>query len=298
MEYTSVIVTYNRKKLLVEAIQSLLTQTEQPKYIVIIDNASTDGTKEMVEQSFSDKRILYDRLNTNQGGSAGYYFGLRKTMELDAEWISISDDDAIFTPEFFAAINAGVKKYGSQNAFSGGVFLENGQLDALHRENIKNNNYLTVSPIERSEYEKDFSYDIFSFVGIVLNKQTVEKAGLPEKKYFIKFDDFEYALRCREVVPFINLANAKVIHKTTDPGRDVSVWKEYYVMRNRILSLEKHRGKALKIRLYEVYFLLRKLFAILLFKQRIKNAGALVRTYLQGFHDGVSRKYDNQSFLP
>ena len=58
MEYTSVIVTYNRKKLLVEAIQSLLTQTEQPKYIVIIDNASTDGTKEMVEQSFSDKRIL------------------------------------------------------------------------------------------------------------------------------------------------------------------------------------------------------------------------------------------------
>ena len=72
MEYTSVIVTYNRKKLLVEAIQSLLTQTEQPKYIVIIDNASTDGTKEMVEQSFSDKRILYDRLNTNQGGSAGY----------------------------------------------------------------------------------------------------------------------------------------------------------------------------------------------------------------------------------
>lgn len=51
------VVTYNRKELLVECINALLKQTE-PVDLMIIDNASTDGTKEKI-QNLSVKKKLF-----------------------------------------------------------------------------------------------------------------------------------------------------------------------------------------------------------------------------------------------
>ncbi|WP_262338448.1 glycosyltransferase [Lactiplantibacillus plantarum] len=47
-----VIVTFNRKALLAEAIESVLTQPEAPEYVFVIDNASTDGTEAFIQQQF------------------------------------------------------------------------------------------------------------------------------------------------------------------------------------------------------------------------------------------------------
>lgn len=48
---TAVVVTYNRKTLLKECIESLLAQTYKNLDILVIDNASTDGTEDFVKKS-------------------------------------------------------------------------------------------------------------------------------------------------------------------------------------------------------------------------------------------------------
>ena len=47
--YLSVIVTYNRKDKLKKAIECLKKQTFKPEKIIIIDNASTDGTQDILK---------------------------------------------------------------------------------------------------------------------------------------------------------------------------------------------------------------------------------------------------------
>src|SRR5690348_10815757 len=60
----AVVVTYNRRTLLETCLKSLFAQSEPPSRIVLIDNASNDGTKEWLEASglSRDPRIAYTRL--------------------------------------------------------------------------------------------------------------------------------------------------------------------------------------------------------------------------------------------
>lgn len=296
-----VIVTFNRKALLAEAIESVLTQPEAPEYVFVIDNASTDGTEAFIQQQFDfdDQHLVYVRCQQNLGGSAGFATGIRLALQTDCDWISISDDDAIFQTDYFAAMRRAIVTQPQQGVFSGSVLLPNGHHDAMHREMITNSQTLTVKPIAEADYAQDFKYDIFSFVGILMSRGIVERIGLPEQDYFIRFDDFEYALRARKYGQFLNVHDALVLHKTTYTRTAIAPWKEYYVMRNRLASLFKHRGQTRVTCWYARRFLARKLFAILLFRDRWGQAEPLIKAYVQGYRDGWhDRLGRNQDYLP
>src|SRR5690348_6136880 len=68
---TVAIPTYNRAEYLHEAIDSVLAQSFSDFVLVVSDNASTDGTRELVE-SYDDPRITYLRHDVNQGWIANF----------------------------------------------------------------------------------------------------------------------------------------------------------------------------------------------------------------------------------
>ena len=76
----AVVVTYNRKTLLEQAVKCLLQQT-CPCDILIVDNASTDGTNELIN-TFTDQRISYYNTGKNIGGAGGFNIGMKKAVEL------------------------------------------------------------------------------------------------------------------------------------------------------------------------------------------------------------------------
>ena len=108
MKYQSVIVTYNRKDKLIEAIDSLLNQKIQPIRIILIDNHSTDGTEERLKEEglLDNSKVVYLRMPKNYGGSGGFYYGIKEAMKYDDfEFLSLSDDDAIYRSNFFELIS-------------------------------------------------------------------------------------------------------------------------------------------------------------------------------------------------
>ena len=70
-----VVVTFNRKELLLRLLKRLVEQSFQPNKIIVIDNASTDGTPDYVSEFVSahEQLIHYCRLKTNTGGSGGFH---------------------------------------------------------------------------------------------------------------------------------------------------------------------------------------------------------------------------------
>ena len=73
----AVVVTYNRKDLLTENIQCLLAQKPEVPEIIIIDNHSTDGTKEAVQRFIDAEQIQYCDTGANLGGAGGFSFGIK-----------------------------------------------------------------------------------------------------------------------------------------------------------------------------------------------------------------------------
>ena len=84
---TIAIVTFNRSALLTRLLDSITVMDPKPGHVVIVDNASTDDTTEVVESyreriGASGTEIVYRRLDTNTGGSGGFSEGMRIAYEL------------------------------------------------------------------------------------------------------------------------------------------------------------------------------------------------------------------------
>ena len=96
MTTVSVIIpTYNRAHLIGRALQSVLDQTVCDLEVIVVDDASTDGTQEVV-QSFRDPRIIFLRQSENSGASAARNAGMK---EAKGEYIAFLDSDDEWMPQ-------------------------------------------------------------------------------------------------------------------------------------------------------------------------------------------------------
>ena len=93
-----VIVTFNRLEKLKKTLTCFKEQDLSPKYVLVVNNNSSDGTKEFLETWKKDDNCQFKKMviheKENLGGSGGFHVGLEKAKEMDAEWIWVSDDDA------------------------------------------------------------------------------------------------------------------------------------------------------------------------------------------------------------
>lgn len=88
----AVVVTYNRLELLKRCIKGLQSQTLKDFDILIVNNGSTDGTKEWIDSL--SKEIL--RIHQgNLGGAGGFYAGQKYGYDNGYEWIWMMDDDGV-----------------------------------------------------------------------------------------------------------------------------------------------------------------------------------------------------------
>ena len=97
----AVVVTCNRKELLSECLMALARQAVD---ILIIDNASTDGTNQCVKnfiQAYKktpqSNKVMYKRLKKNTGGAGGFFNGIKLAVRMNYDYVWIMDDDTIVT---------------------------------------------------------------------------------------------------------------------------------------------------------------------------------------------------------
>ena len=247
MKIGVVIVTYNRKNELKKALELFDGQTCQPEYVMVINNASTDGTEEVLEQ-WKEKAAGYKRLavhmESNAGGSGGFYEGLRRAREMDAEWIWVSDDDAF--PESDALEQA--EKYLTEHedrlselsAICGAV-INQGKIDTEHRKRYYPKGIGIVEEwVSKEEYKKrSFALNAFSYVGTIISRQKLEEAGLTNKDYFIWWDDTEHSLRLSKVGKILCVPAIRIRHDVEKTALTVN-WKTYYGFRNMTDMYRRH----------------------------------------------------------
>ncbi len=94
IEVSTIIPTYNRRELVIRAIDSVLAQTHRIDEIIVIDDGSIDGTGEALRERYGD-RIRYVR-QANAGVSAARNHGLRLAK---GRYIALLDSDDEWLPE-------------------------------------------------------------------------------------------------------------------------------------------------------------------------------------------------------
>lgn len=242
-----VVVTYNRKMLLKENIEALLNQTYKNHDILIIDNASNDGTAELVE-NLKDDRIIYKNTGKNLGGAGGFAYGLKVAVQLGYEYAWVMDDDSIPEKDALNSLMDKAKSIDNNFSFLASlVYWTDGSIFPMNFPALehKKKNFKQFDMIRKFKLTPILSC---SFVGCFVNLKYVEKVGLPISEFFIYGDDVEFTERLRKEAKAYLDIDSVIVHKsptTTSveiaraPSERIS--RFYYQSRNRMyMARKKH----------------------------------------------------------
>lgn len=189
----AVVVAYNRRDLLETALNALLHQTFPLTRIHVVDNASEDGTSDMVRQRFPVVRL--HQLDVNTGGAGGFAAGLAFALDDGADLVWLMDDDTIASPTALEELIAVREKYGqpAPAAVASRVLWRDGRDHPMNTPRIRPG----VSPVERSAAVSVGCLPMrsASFVSVLVDADAVREVGLPQADFFLWNDDFEFSTR-------------------------------------------------------------------------------------------------------
>ena len=260
MNFGVVLVTYNRLDKLKIALECYEKQTYLPKKMIVVNNASNDGTEEFLKIWSSKKSKIQKEvinLSENTGGSGGFYEGLKRSLKTNLDYVWVSDDDAFPENDCFEIANAYLLENKSKDISAVcGTVMNRGKIDYAHRRRLyKGLFFVFQSFVSKKEYEKEsFELNLFTYVGTFINVKKMKKVGVTEKDYFIYCDDTEHSYRLSTVGKIICLPSIKIIHDgPISNGRDGVTWKLYYGIRNTIDFVKRSFPKRYYYS-YKLYF--------------------------------------------
>ena len=207
----AVVVTYNRKELLKECINALLKQDYDNCDVLIVDNASTDGTKEYIKNELKNKRVHYSNTGSNLGGAGGFNYGIKEAYKIGCDYIWIMDDDCIVHNDSLTKLLAADKKLNGDYGFlSSKVLWKDNTICKINIQKTKMTKWL-------KDYNTNYQPIVLaSFVSLFLKKEVVEEFGLPIKEFFIWTDDWEYTRRISKNKKCYYISDSIVTHKSKE----------------------------------------------------------------------------------
>lgn len=288
MRCAAVVVTYNRKALLETCLEHLLAQSI-PCDVLLVDNASTDGTGAWA-QAFvaSHETVHYRNTDTNLGGAGGFNFGMRWAVESGYSHVWIMDDDTLPEEDALKELLEADELLGGEYGFLSSVVLwTDGCECRMNRQKLKKAYYERVELLEHGMILAEQA----TFVSCLFRAETITRAGLPIKEFFIWGDDIEYTRRLsvRMRLPCYLVGKSRVIHAmkenngssiATDVPERIGRYNYAFRNENYLYRKEGIRGFVF----YTAKCAL-NLLRILRFAKdhRLKRCAIIIKQYICGF---------------
>mgnify|MGYP000769273769 FL=1 len=204
----AIVVTYNRRDLLIECVDALRKYSPETD-IIVVNNASTDGTEDALQEYIRKNQIIYFNTGANIGGAGGFNYGLKVAYQLEYKYFWLMDDDTIVQENSLKEIIYSARILRNKWGFiSGQAVWTDGAECKMNRHKIKGN-HRNIS----NEDNGLFAVKQATFVSFFTRRDVVEKVGFPIKEYFIWGDDTEYSLRISKLYPCYYASKSKVVHK-------------------------------------------------------------------------------------
>ena len=263
-----VVVTYNRKVLLKEALEAIANQNVKDVKVIVVDNASTDGTKEYIAEALKDSRFSYLNTGVNLGGAGGFNFGIKEAVKLGCDYIWIMDDDCIVHKDSLEKLLQFAKEKDDDFGFlSSVVKWTDGSVCRMNIQKYSLKNQVTDFETNGQKIK------MATFVSLFFKRSVVEDVGLPIKEFFIWGDDIEYTNRISKKYNCYLVTDSVVTHKcNSNVGSNIAQDEEsrldryFYAYRNEGYM---YRREGLKGKIY--YFLKKWLHRLRILKSKALN---------------------------
>ncbi len=289
----AIVVTYNREVLLSECLEALLkSEYDRERYelfIYAVNNASTDGTAEVLARYCRENsNITAVNMPENTGGAGGFFKGMSKACFDGRDYLWLMDDDTIVRPDSLKNLLEGAEVLKDDFGYLSSIALwTDGKPCKMNHHAIMKN---WAESKELLQYAL-VANEVATFVSFFMRSSTVFECGLPYRQYFIWGDDTEYSLRLAAKYPCYICGHSVVTHKMArnESARNLReeddvdrIERRYYSYRNDYYT---YRFQNRRRKLYFMFWYMKEYFSILFGRHvafKRKKLGVLHRAARDG----------------
>ena len=232
-----VVVTHNRADLLGGMLDGLAAQTRRPDAVFVVDNASTDHTRAVLD-SRTDLPLQVTHSEENLGGAGGFHLGVKQAYDAGFDRVWLMDDDVVPAPDCLQVMLAhdGPCLMAVREDLSGALVEKSAVRFDLRNPLALRPKTASVDSTyaSRAEMPAEVPVEAVAFEGFLVHRRVIDVIGLPDPAYFIFYDDVDFAVRARRAgFPVVALRDAVLVRQLDfNQQHALDTWKGFYMYRN------------------------------------------------------------------
>ncbi len=248
------VVNWNKKNDLLNLMEALKRLDYENREIVVVDNASTDGSVEALRGGYPEVSIIENRKNL--GGTGGFNTGLNHILQKHKgryKYVWLLDNDALVDPVALkelvrtAESDPSIGLAGSKimNPRDPGMIVELGADIDWKRGVVRP---LMKNTPDRDGLEDLYDVDYVAVCSALVRVSALERVGVMDERYFIFWDDMDWGVTFRRNGYRVVAVNRSVVYHPafTEKG-PLSPAMTYYAFRNPLLMFSKHAASTKRI---------------------------------------------------
>lgn len=198
-----IILNYNGKDTIKACLDSVYKSDYPDFEVVIVDNASRDGSFELAKNYFSRAHFILNEKNT--GFAAGNNMAVRFALEKFADYIFLLNNDATVEKDTISKLVNEAEKSKRGGIFSpiiydknGNIWFAGGKIKWLKMRAIHEFLDRTNRTNKADETNRAHETDFVSGCAMLIKKEVFREIGLLDEKYFLYYEDADFCLLARK----------------------------------------------------------------------------------------------------
>lgn len=241
----TLILNTNRRDDTLACLASLYAKPLAENHIVVLDNASGDGSVEAIRSAFPSVEIL--PLRENRGYAGNNNVGIAHALERGCEWVFVLNEDTVLAPDCLRLLVAAGEREPSVGVVGPKVLhwdepnviqSAGGVLDRHWRPTHAGQN-----EDDAGQWDSERAVEWISGCAILVRAEAIRRVGVLDERFFYYWEETEWCVRIGRAGYAVRYAPEAVLrHKGVQRNYQPGPGVAYYNTRNRLLFLQKHKA--------------------------------------------------------